>query len=330
MQCRRRRSSDAESPVDGQTSVVRTGCATSIWSRTPADPLGDRRWEAFDADEVDTDVRAEQAAATSWSGADDEARARRAGPAPCGRPPRSTPAPRGRRGAKRRDDLVERRLTVDQRPDVSGGPVQGYRRPARRVEEGQLVAQLLAADGRGLDIPLASDIAHLSLPLSMLTPTEVTLECDVVSTLPRTAGRGRALRILLSRSTVRERSDANTGSKGACHACPTHKSVSGSLTRRATLKGAGLAVGTLWVAPLVQVITMDSAAAASAPPSRVQTGGGTTEASGPMSGGTLPRDTAHQGPSAWLPAGVAAVAVGAGAVVAARRMPKQDPAESAE
>ena len=54
-------------------------------------------------------------------------------------------------------------------------------------------------------------------------------------------------------------------------------SGAGSLSRRATLKGAGLAVGTLWVAPLVQVISMDSAAAASAPPARVQTttGGGT-------------------------------------------------------
>jgi hypothetical protein len=46
------------------------------------------------------------------------------------------------------------------------------------------------------------------------------------------------------------------------------KSESDGLTRRATLKGAGLAVGTLWVAPLVQVISMDSAAAASAPPAR--------------------------------------------------------------
>ena len=39
-----------------------------------------------------------------------------------------------------------------------------------------------------------------------------------------------------------------------------------ALTRRATLKGAGLAVGTLWVVPVVQVISMSSAAAASAPP----------------------------------------------------------------
>jgi hypothetical protein len=51
----------------------------------------------------------------------------------------------------------------------------------------------------------------------------------------------------------------------------TNTSGSGSLSRRATLKGAGLAVGTLWVGPLVQVISMDSAAAASAPPSRVHT-----------------------------------------------------------
>src|SRR6476620_3387482 len=65
----------------------------------------------------------------------------------------------------------------------------------------------------------------------------------------------------------------------------TNTSGVGSLSRRATLKGAGLAVGTLWVAPLVQVISMDSAAAASAPPARVQTttGGGTTVASAPVS-----------------------------------------------
>jgi hypothetical protein len=54
----------------------------------------------------------------------------------------------------------------------------------------------------------------------------------------------------------------------------TNANSSGSLTRRTTLKGAGLAVGTLWVAPLVQVISMDSATAASAPPSRVHTNQG--------------------------------------------------------
>ena len=43
-----------------------------------------------------------------------------------------------------------------------------------------------------------------------------------------------------------------------------------SLSRRATLKGAGLAVGTLWVAPLVQIVSMESAAAASDAPGRVQ------------------------------------------------------------
>ena len=49
-----------------------------------------------------------------------------------------------------------------------------------------------------------------------------------------------------------------------------HKTGSDRLTRRATLKGAGLVVGTLWVAPVVHVITMSSAAAASAPPQRTQ------------------------------------------------------------
>jgi hypothetical protein len=49
-----------------------------------------------------------------------------------------------------------------------------------------------------------------------------------------------------------------------------NKAGSSSLTRRATLKGAGVAVGTLWVAPLVQVVNMSSAAAESAPPPRTQ------------------------------------------------------------
>lgn len=45
---------------------------------------------------------------------------------------------------------------------------------------------------------------------------------------------------------------------------------SARLTRRSTLKGAAVAVGTLWVAPVVQVVSMESASAASAPPQRVQ------------------------------------------------------------
>ena len=36
------------------------------------------------------------------------------------------------------------------------------------------------------------------------------------------------------------------------------------------VEGAGVAVGTLWVAPLVQVVNMSSAAAESAPPPRTQ------------------------------------------------------------
>src|SRR6476469_4399394 len=105
-------------------------------------------------------------------------------------------------------------------------------------------------------------------------------------------------------------------------------SGAGSLSRRATLKGAGLAVGTIWVAPLVQVISMDSAAAASAPPARVQTttGGTTTVASGPVrqapvlppaygeqSDGELP-STGSSETVGIAVAGVAAVAVGAAAV----------------
>ena len=106
-------------------------------------------------------------------------------------------------------------------------------------------------------------------------------------------------------------------------------SGAGSLSRRATLKGAGLAVGTLWVAPLVQVISMDSAAAASAPPARVQTttGGGTTAASGPVSGGELPQTGSSETVGIAV-AGVAAVAVGAAAVVASRRMSSTEPLET--
>ena len=109
-------------------------------------------------------------------------------------------------------------------------------------------------------------------------------------------------------------------------------SGAGSLSRRATLKGAGLAVGTLWVAPLVQVISMDSAAAASAPPARVQTttgGGTTTVASGPVSGGELPQTGSSETVGIAV-AGVAAVAVGAAAVVASRRMSTTEHLETDE
>jgi len=112
----------------------------------------------------------------------------------------------------------------------------------------------------------------------------------------------------------------------------TNTSGAGSLSRRATLKGAGLAAGTLWVAPLVQVISMDSAAAASAPPARVQTttGGGTTAvASGPMSGGQLPQTGSPETVGIAV-AGVAAVAVGAAAVMVSRRASKTEHLETDE
>jgi LPXTG-motif cell wall-anchored protein len=111
----------------------------------------------------------------------------------------------------------------------------------------------------------------------------------------------------------------------------TNTSGAGSLSRRATLKGAGLAVGTLWVAPLVQVISMDSAAAASAPPARVQTttGGTTTVASGPVSEGQL-ASTGSSETVGIAAAGVAAVAVGAAAVVASRRLSSTEPVDTDE
>ena len=112
----------------------------------------------------------------------------------------------------------------------------------------------------------------------------------------------------------------------------TNSSGAGSLSRRTTLKGAGLAVGTLWVAPLVQVISMDSAAAASAPPARVQTTtGGTTStvASGPVSEGEL-ASTGSSEIVGIAAAGVAAVAVGAAAVVASRRRSNTEPVDTDE
>jgi len=54
-----------------------------------------------------------------------------------------------------------------------------------------------------------------------------------------------------------------------------------SLNRRATLKGAALVAGAVWVAPLVQVISMQTASAASAPPARV----GSDPAGPPQQGG---------------------------------------------
>lgn len=103
--------------------------------------------------------------------------------------------------------------------------------------------------------------------------------------------------------------------------------TSASLTRRATLKGAGVAVGTLWVAPMIQVISMDSAAAASAPPSRVQAdpgraSGGTVSASAGSdsavaAGSSLPK-TGSESSVGMTAVGLGAVAVGGAAVYAAK------------
>ena len=109
---------------------------------------------------------------------------------------------------------------------------------------------------------------------------------------------------------------------------------SASLTRRTALKGAAVVGATAWVAPVVQVISMESAAAASSPPASVQprTGSNQPLASGPLSGGTLP-DTGASGSTGGIAAaGLAAVVAGAGAVVIARRRPTAatESAESAD
>ena len=100
-----------------------------------------------------------------------------------------------------------------------------------------------------------------------------------------------------------------------------------SIARRTALKGAGVAVGTLWVAPLVQVVSMDSASAASAPPSRVQpsTGGvsaasaeSAVSADSAVAASSLPKTGADSAfPLAAV--GVGAIAAGSAAVVASRR-----------
>ena len=100
---------------------------------------------------------------------------------------------------------------------------------------------------------------------------------------------------------------------------PANKAASASLTRRATLKGVGVAVGTLWVAPVVQVISMESAAAASSPPARVQSGGSSVVAAGRSSADTALPKTGSETSVALAAAGVGAVAVGAVAVVAAHK-----------
>ena len=118
---------------------------------------------------------------------------------------------------------------------------------------------------------------------------------------------------------------------------------SATLSRRATLKGAGLAVGTLWVVPIIQVISMDSAAAASAPPTRVQPGSpqgstlgdgsvGQVSAESATTGSVsaesaLPK-TGSDGSAGLTAAGLGSVAVGAAAVIASRRMRKARPADA--
>ena len=101
------------------------------------------------------------------------------------------------------------------------------------------------------------------------------------------------------------------------------------LTRRTALKNAAVAAGVVWVAPVIQVISMESASAASAPPSRVQSGGTsrplTDAGSSPVASGqresaapasTLARTGADTTNLAVIGAG--AIAVGGAAVAMAK------------
>ena len=104
------------------------------------------------------------------------------------------------------------------------------------------------------------------------------------------------------------------------------------LTRRTALKNAAVAAGVVWVAPVIQVISMESAAAASAPPSRVQSGGtsrpltdagsppvasGQRESAAPAS--TLPRTGVDGSTTNLAVIGAGAIAVGGAAVAMAKR-----------
>ena len=67
-----------------------------------------------------------------------------------------------------------------------------------------------------------------------------------------------------------------------------------SRSRRTALKGAAVGVGFVWVAPLVQVVTMDSASAASGSPGGVLGRGGSQGGNGEGPGtGHGPRGKGH-------------------------------------
>jgi hypothetical protein len=92
------------------------------------------------------------------------------------------------------------------------------------------------------------------------------------------------------------------------------------LTRRTALRGAAVAVSLTWVAPTLQVVSMDAAAGASAPPATVR---GTRQhpirAAAGTDQGELPV-TGAQGTWEALGVGAATVAAGAAAIVAAHHL----------
>lgn len=104
-----------------------------------------------------------------------------------------------------------------------------------------------------------------------------------------------------------------------------HVAPSG-LARRSALKGAGIAAGALWLAPVVQVVSMSSASAASAAPEHV--GGSTAAPAATSTGGHSSQDELAQtggAGDALAGVGLGAVALGAGAIAASRLRRPADP-----
>ena len=101
---------------------------------------------------------------------------------------------------------------------------------------------------------------------------------------------------------------------------PDNAGPTRGFSRRTALRVAGGA-GALWIVPIVNVVSMETASAASAPPSRVQPGvTPVAQAGAPISAGgaTLP-NTGSGDAAAALAVGLGAIAVGGGVAVAANR-----------
>lgn len=94
------------------------------------------------------------------------------------------------------------------------------------------------------------------------------------------------------------------------------------------MRGAAAVAGAAWLTPVVTVVSMSSASAASGPPPSNGAGSsGDPGAAASASGGTAASALAFTGSNANEAAiiGVATVATGAAAIVAARRLRKTEP-----